>query len=189
MTRRDMGGLYDRMRDSKQYLESQRDMTRETNGKPQSPAVQAIETVAGSAAIGYAAGRMGTTSFGTSGIPVGLTVGIAGHILSMLGLGGKHSKDLRNVSNGAIAAWAAMWAAGQGSQQRAKSGDATPIVSGAIAGAPVPRSLNAAPSQVSGSPFFAPQRQMGVGGVQMGRPLSEAELQAIQQISRRVSLR
>lgn len=181
MTRRDVEYLYTRMRDSKEYLESQRDMPKHTNSTSDA-AMQAAATFAGAGAVGYAAGKMGTTSFGNTGIPVGLTAAVVGHILARFGPLRGHAGTVEAAANGAGAAWFALWAAGQGSGSRARAGDSTPIVSGQHAS---PMQLPAHQNEYM--PPSAP-RQMGGGGVP-GRPLSEAELQAIQQVSRQVGYR
>lgn len=194
LTRRDVQGLSSKMRDTSSYFSSERDMKSHTAAVNPVASTQLIRkflgNLAGGAGTGYLAGRLGTTSVGATGIPLGLTVGVIGNFLAAFGIAGGLSADVANVANGAAAAWGAMWAAGQGSQARAQKGDTTPIVSGA---APMRQmAMNAARSvaPLPASIGFGPPAMFGAGtpfNVNQARPLSEAERQAMQQISRRVT--
>lgn len=167
MSRRDADGLYAAMRDSNRYIKSARDSSSSSSKKSaMSIGKEALEVGAGALGVGWLAGRLGTTSIGNTGIPLGLTAAVAGHALAYFNVFGKFSDDIHNVSNGALAGWLAMWGAGQGTNSRQKAGlPIGPIVSGERGNAPVAQ-------------LQAPRPQM---------PLTEAELQAIAARNMRVA--
>lgn len=158
MSRRDADDLYASLRDANRYIAKQRDPGTTARRSAKRVGLDALEVGAGALGVGWLAGRMGTTNIGSTGIPLGLTVAAAGHALAYFGVLGSYSDDLQNVSNGALAAWLAMWGAGQGTNARAKAGEA------------------AAPIAVG--------RLDAVGG---RSPLSEAELQSMADRYRRVA--
>lgn len=176
---RDQNDLFGSLRDQQQYLMARRDAAKDKKSVTHR-LVDTLEVGAGAAGIGVLSGYLGTTSFGQSGIPIGLALGAAGHVVSVLGiLPEGYGRHISNVSDGFIAGWLAMWGAGQGSQMRAnKSGDTAPIVSGHN-GRQYPQ-LSAAPqpqySQMGGPAYS----QMGASIPGHARsPLSEAEIHAI----------
>jgi hypothetical protein len=188
LTRHDVDDVkHSSLRDAHRYLESRRDSSSASKNLGKS-FLTALETAAGAGAVGWLAGRMGTTSIGTSGVPLGLVAGAAGHALTVFGLlDSKWDAHIQNVSNGAISGWTALWAAGQGSQSRAKAGGvAGPITAGSPPPGPPPpqqfpayqppmRQMNPPPVSsynVYGTQAPAPyQRRPG--------PLTEAELQGM----------
>lgn len=205
MTRRDrdIADARRAMRDTMDYLGEQKAASRDLGDLKESASktvIEAAEVGLGAAAIGLAAGRLGTTSLGGSGIPLGLTLGVLGHAASMYGLAGKWGPHLQNVSNGAIAGWLTLWGAGQGGQWRQRAGEpAGPITSGVGHSPPPPQPLPQPPQymrsydQMGAAPVYPshvipPQRQFQAhnpfaGPAPYGRPsaspLSEAELQSM----------
>lgn len=160
---RDIEGLYPSMRDAYHHLESRRD--------PQRPSVantglEAIEVGAGAALVGLLAGRLGTTSIGSTGIPLGLVLSAAGHTAAYFNLAGRASDDLKRASNGAFAGWLTLWAAGQGRQMRISAGQPdVPITAGREA-PPLP---------------YAAAPQMNPPNYATRMPLTESELAAMAQ--------
>jgi hypothetical protein len=161
MSRRDVDSLYDSMRDAHSYIQSRRDGNSGGSRKSVTDkVVETLEVTAGAVGVGVLAGRLQTTSVGTSGVPLGLAIGFAGHAAAYFDLLGKHSDHLSNFANGAIAGWAAMWGAGQGLQMRQKAGLGTgPITAG-----------NREPPQLQARVQTSPAA---------ARPLTEAELAAM----------
>ena len=110
MSRRDVDQLYDSaLGDMKRFLDERKacDPTRSLAGV----AIVGAEIAAGAALSGYLSQR-----FRVAGavVPVGLLLGAAGLAASQFEVLGRFSPDLRNVSLGALASAAALWAAGRG---------------------------------------------------------------------------
>jgi len=162
MSRRDVDSLYDSMRDAHSYIQSRRDGDGGAKKSVTNKVIQALEVGAGAVGVGLLAGRLQTTSIGSSGVPLGLALGFAGHAAAFFDLAGKYDDHLVNLSNGAIAGWLTMWGAGQGMQMRQKANlPLGPITAGSLpTPTPTPRMM--------ASPGFSPRR-----------PLTEAELAAM----------
>jgi hypothetical protein len=151
MSRRDIERLHDSMRDSHAYIQSARDGGGSSGKSTTGKVLETLEVGAGAVGVGVLAGRLQTTSIGSTGVPLGLALGFAGHAAAFFDLAGKYGEHLHNVSNGAIAGWLAMWGAGQGMQMRQKANlPLGPITAGnnALAGVAAPRALHA-PSPAS----------------------------------------
>lgn len=175
MTRRDVEDLYPSMRDAHTYIESRRDPDKKSMS---SKLIQSLEVGAGAAGVGVLAGRLGTTSVGSTGIPLGLAIGAGAHALAFFGLAGRYDNHVHNFADGALAAWLTMWGAGQGQQMRAKAGEPTgPITAGLD---PQAQAL------VVSNPGYSPQARVLPASQPFNSnpfvrptPLSEAELQAM----------
>ena len=173
LSRRDVGELYASSRDARKFVEQRRDPPSKSPG---SLALQTLESGAGAVGVGMLAGRMGTTSIGATGIPLGLALGAAGHAAAFFGLAGRYASHLHNLSNGAIDGWLALWGAGRGAQMRLQAGEpAAPIVAGAS-----PRAFAAS------RPLSEFELRGMAGGRGPVQPLTEAELAAMAQEHRQV---
>lgn len=169
MSRRDKEALHDTMRDAHSYLRSNRDAGSSGARKKSTleTVLEPIEIGGAAALIGVIAGRTGSTSIGSTGIPLGLVAGAIGHGLVAFDLlPEKANHHVQSVANGAIAGWTALWGAGQGLQMREKAlGTAGPIVSGrgpdAIGHAPAPPSPPSPPPQYA---YQQPPRMLGAQG-------------------------
>lgn len=198
MSRRDKEALHDTMRDAHSYLRSNRDVGSSGARKKTTleTVLEPIEIGGAAALIGIIAGRTGTTSIGSTGIPLGLVAGAIGHGLVAFDLlPEKANHHVQNVANGAIAGWTALWGAGQGLQMREKAGLAAgPIVSGTTGGGRSDAMGNALPPPPPPPPAQSPYayhqqpRMLGAPGPFSAqpfyssgpkRPLTEAELQLI----------
>lgn len=170
MTRRDVQDLYSSMRDAQSYIHSRRDSGGMKKDMPKA-LFRTAKVGAGSALVGYLAGRMGTASVGPgAGVPLGLVAGFGGHLLSFFDiLPSWLSPHVADVSDGAIAGWTTMWGAGQGTSARQAAGK--PV--GPIAAGLLPPGPAGPPQQMH---HHSPQ-QLGAGGVR--RSMTEAELEAM----------
>ena len=201
MSRRDVQSLYGSLRDQDEFLESRRGRDPQGPIRQRTVTEKVVETVeiAGTAAvIGVIAGRAGTPNFGSTPIPVGLTVGLAAHVANMFDVvPASWVPHVHNIANGAIAGWAAVWGAGQGAAMALRAGQ--PPQQRALAAGERPeayRQLERAP--VYAAPAALPQPQFAYlppapaqqwpANAAYGQPvarrvstLSEAELQTIMQ--------
>lgn len=111
MTRRDnVEDLYrSSLREMKEFL-GEREVTDPTRTLP-GLALTGGEILAGAAVAGFLAQR-----FRQAGavVPVGVTLGLLGIAAAQFNMLGRASPDLRNISLGALASAAALWAAGRG---------------------------------------------------------------------------
>lgn len=167
LSRRDIEELYPALKTQHDFISKKSDPETQMANK----LIEGLEVLVGSAGVGFLAGRLGTTSIGQSGIPLGLVLGVGAHAINYFGLAGKYGDHLSNLGNGAIAGFGALWAAGQGSQMRLKAGQpAGPIVAG--------NPVKYAPPQMSG---YNPPLMNAAPVQQSVRPLTEAELQLLAQ--------
>lgn len=110
MSRRDVDTLYrSALGDMREFLEQRKahDPTKSLMGV----AIAGTEIAAGAAIAGFLAQR-----FRQAGavVPVGVILGAVGLAASQFEMFGRASPDVRNVSLGALASAAALWAAGRG---------------------------------------------------------------------------
>ena len=176
LTRRDIEDLYPTMRETHDIIESKRDPERPMANK----ILTGLEVGVGALGVGMLAGRLGTTQIGNSGIPLGLVLGAVGHGINAFGLAGKYGDHVANVSNGAIAGWATLWAAGQGAQMRQRAGQPAGIIAGQ---APMHALPYSASPQIGPAPMQFNSMQRNAQN-EVVRPLTEAELQIIAQNQR-----
>jgi hypothetical protein len=194
MSSAEVNDLYGSMRDANRIIESRRDASPSTLKKIGERVVDTAEVVAGAAAIGFVAGRTGSTTIGP--VPTGLAVAAAYYTAEAFDfVPGAWSRHLENVlGKGALAGYATMWAAGQGylMKQDAEGKAAQPKKPGEVKG--LPPGVGGMLSSFSGQPAHQPNMASRFAGTpqlsaarpnQMGCPppgaLTEAELQAIMQ--------
>ena len=184
MTRRDVDELHDNVRDARDYL---RRPARDNGDDGPSlfgrRALAAAESGLGALGIGYLAGRTGSSSLGTTGVPLGAAVGVGGILAVLSGrLPAGWNSHVEAVSMGALDAFMTIWGARLGSAAAARADEA-----GGLAGvAGVPRdAIAGATSQESAWGRAAPPPQQDLPPpppADPGRaPLTEAELQDIAQ--------
>jgi hypothetical protein len=172
LTRRDIEEMYPAMKNAHDFISS-KDPDKPMADKKDNKYLTAAEIGLGAVGIGLLSGRLGTTQIGQSGIPLGVVIGAIGWGVAGFNLAGRFSDDVRNLSTGAALGWATLWAAGQGSQMRARAGQPAGIIAG-----------EAVPPQLP----YSPPPQMGPAqptqNYQNARPLTEAELQVMAQNQR-----
>jgi hypothetical protein len=125
LSRRDVDDLSAPMRDAHDYLRSRRDAAK-AKESPLATVMAGAEVAAGAAGMGYVYGRTQMTTVGNTQIPLGLAVGVAGHLINMFLLkDSAFSPHLANLANGAIGSWTTMLGIGIGTQGRQKAGLST----------------------------------------------------------------
>jgi len=167
---RDVERLYAPMRDAHRFLEARDPPPKRSTTDN---LLAGFEVAAGAAAVGFLAGWTGGPDILGTGIPLGLSLGLLGHALTLLDVVPAGLEDhVHNVSNGAIAGWAAIWALGEGAVA------ARDAQRGAAAGLPPqhhadPQPVAAVRGLPPGSPRALPPAPPRPGA------LNEAELQAV----------
>ncbi len=165
VTRRDPGDarIFGAMRDAHRFLStSRRDPSSKPSGSIAARAVTAGEVAAGAGATGLIVGRIGHWNIPGTPVPVGLALGVAGHLAHQMGWLGKYGPHAANVANGALASWATMLGAGWGAQMRAKAGQPVgPITAGTqIAGCAPPSHLPPAAFARGPRPHMATEAEL-----------------------------
>ena len=110
MSRRDIDEIYKTsLRDTRKFIDRRRGLTQ--GPRAAELALSSAEVVGGAMAAAYLAQR-----FRQSGalVPVGITLGVLGHLASYFGMFGAHSIHVARLSTGLLAGAGAIWAAGAG---------------------------------------------------------------------------
>lgn len=174
--------MQDAQRDHSRAIAAQRDAEKKREFSTKTLAQNALtgaEVALGAGLMGWLAGRMGSTTIGSTGIPLGLAVGVAGHLAAAFNvLPARVQPHVVNVANGSIAAWATLWGAGQGSQARANAGGAPGgIVAGTLPAYAPPASIGYRPPIPATPVHMLPPPNAFAANAP--RPLNEAELQTL----------
>lgn len=172
LSRRDMDDVYGSLRDQASWLQARKGVSPTANLVDRGRT--GVGVLAGSMAVGYVSGRLGTGNIPGTRIPAGLVAGAAIQLAAAFLPLGRFGEDLSNVGWGAMAGWGAMWTAGLGQNARAN----------ALA------EQNAAPEQqrVAGVHRYARSPSvMGVGAPSMHVPPASARAQEIPRVARHLT--
>lgn len=133
LTRRDVGEVYDSMRDANRMLAS-RDAGRSALARTLEPsadtvtgrAVASTEVLAAAVAMGVLAARTGSANIPGTSIPAGPVIWLAGQAIAAfdrdIGLPEWVGPHAATFGTGALAAWGTLWGMGLGAGMREKAG-------------------------------------------------------------------
>lgn len=119
--RRDLDQAHRALRDAHAHLASSRDESSSGKKDVKSKLVETGAVAAGAAATGMLTGYLGSTEIGSTGVPWGLALGVAGHALQMFAPVGSYGKHIANAADGAIASWVNNMAVVWGAKAKARA--------------------------------------------------------------------